>query len=375
MHRLFNHLSYLPVKSGAFYSNLLPCTKPFPMKKVLTLFLLSISPILVAQQHISGEYLKNSLQFPLGAAMNPRLLIDNPNYRALAASEFNSITAENHMKMVNIHPEMDRFDFSKGDEIVAFGRSLNSRVHGHTLVWHNQTANWMKDFQGDQQAWENMLKNHIQTVVKHYQGQIVAWDVVNEAFLDDGSLRPSIWADHIPDYIAKSFMWAHESDPKALLFYNDYGQDGKPKKMEAILNMVQDLKNRQIPIHGLGLQMHISVNSKNEELKEVIQKSVATGLQIHFSELDVAVNPKNIPDFVYDEQARQHQVEKFKLVFSSYSSIPAAQQYGITFWNVTDRDSWLRGYFKRPKEYPLLFDENYQKKAAYQELIQMLKKN
>jgi endo-1,4-beta-xylanase len=230
----------------------------------------------------------------------------------------------------------------------------------------------MKDFQGDQKAWEALLKNHIQTVVSHYKGKIAGWDVVNESFLDDGSLRPSLWADHIPDYIAKSFQWAHEADPDAILFYNDYGQDGKPKKMQAILDLVTELKRRGIPIHGLGLQMHINVDSKRNELQGVLDKSVATGLKIHLSELDIAVNPKNNPDFIFEEKVASAQAEQFNFIFKSYVKIPAAQQYGITFWNISDKDSWLRGYFKRPKEYPLLFDDNYTKKPAYKTLINSL---
>ncbi|MDF5691331.1 endo-1,4-beta-xylanase [Aquirufa aurantiipilula] len=344
------------------------------MKRIFTLLILGFSPLLQAQTFDSSKYLKQILPFPVGASVNPRLLGENTSYRGVVESEFSSLTAENHMKMALIHPESDRFDFTKGDEIVAFAKKNKSRVHGHTLVWHNQTAQWMKDFQGDQQAWENLLKNHIQTIVKHYQGQIAGWDVVNEAFLDDGSLRPSIWADHIPDYLAKCFVWAHEADPQVLLFYNDYGQDGKPKKMEAILNMVQDFKKRQIPIDGLGLQMHISIQSKKEEIKQIIEQSTATGLRIHFSEVDIAVNPKNNPDFVLDDTILQTQSDKFQWLFSSFGAIPRKQQYGITFWNVGDKDSWLRGYFKRPKEYPLLFDENYQRKSAYQELYQRLTK-
>ncbi len=227
----------------------------------------------------------------------------------------------------------------------------------------------MQAFTGDAKAWEDMLKNHIQTVVKHYKGQVAGWDVVNESFLDDGSLRPTIWSKNIPDYIAKSFQWAHEADPEALLFYNDYGQDGNPKKMQAILDMVRELQARHIPIHGLGLQMHINILAKNEDIRQVIEQSTATGLAIHFSELDVAVNPKNDSTFVYDDAAKAAQLEKLQLVFQAYRAIPKNQQYGITFWNVGDRDSWLRGYFKRPKEYPLLFDDDYNRKTIYTSLL------
>ena len=144
--------------------------------------------------------------------------------------------------------------------------------------------------------------------------------------------------------------------------------------MQAILDLVADLKKRKIPFHGLGLQMHINVDSKRNELQEVLDKSVATGLKIHLSELDIAVNPKNNPDFVYEEKVASAQADQFNFVFKSYAKIPAAQQYGITFWNISDKDSWLRGYFKRPKEYPLLFDDNYAKKQSYTTLINSLNK-
>jgi len=348
--------------------------KPFSMKILYTFFLLAISQLIFAQsQSVPPVFLKDVLTFPLGASVNPRLLDENVTYRERTGSEFSSITAENHMKMMNVHPGADRFDFVLGDEIVAFAKNRKQRIHGHTLVWHNQVPQWMMDFQGDQVAWENMLKNHIQTVVAHYKGKVAGWDVVNEAFLDDGSLRPTIWSDHIPDYLAKSFLWAREADPNVILFYNDYGQDGKPKKMQAILDLVADFKKRNVPIDGLGLQMHVNINSKNEAILEVITKSAATGLSIHFSELDVAVNPKNNPDFVYDDVAKDEQLNKFLLLFNSFKSIPLGQQYGITFWNVGDKDSWLRGYFKRPKENPLLFDDRYARKPAYGILYQTLK--
>ncbi|MHA8095643.1 endo-1,4-beta-xylanase [Aquirufa antheringensis] len=330
----------------------------------LIALLLGLSTLVNAQ-----SLLKDAVSFRLGASVNPRMLVENEAYRNIASNEFTSLTAENHMKMMLIHPAADRFDFTKGDEIVAFAAKTGKRMHGHTLVWHNQVPQWMKDFQGDQKAWEEMLKNHIQTVVTQYKGQVSGWDVVNESFLDDGSLRPSLWADHIPDYIAKSFQWAHEADPNALLFYNDYGQDGHPKKMQAILDLVADLKKRKIPIHGLGLQMHINVDSKRTEISRVIEQSAQTGLAIHFSELDIVVNPKNNPEYIYEANTQN---ELFQFIFTSFRAIPARQQYGITFWNISDKDTWLRGYFKRPKEYPLLFDETYVKKPGYHSLVNYL---
>lgn len=179
--------------------------------------------LLIGLTHISygqAQFLKDRYNFPIGASINSRLLAENNAYRNVAIAEFTSVTAENHMKMMLVHPEANRFDFSKGDEIVAFAKDHQKRIHGHTLVWHNQVPKWMNEFSGDTQAWEAMLKNHIQTVAKHYKGQVAGWDVVNESFLDDGSLRPTVWSKNIPDYIAKSFQWAHEADPNAILFYN-----------------------------------------------------------------------------------------------------------------------------------------------------------
>jgi len=338
--------------------------------KFLIACLLGISTFCYGQK---APLLKEVLNFRLGASVNPRLLVENEAYREIVKNEFSSLTAENHMKMMYVHPEAERFDFSKGDDLVNFAKATGKRMHGHTLVWHNQVPQWMKDFQGDSKAWENLLKTHIQTVVNHYKGKVAGWDVVNESFLDDGSLRPSLWAAHIPDYIAKSFQWAHEADPDALLFYNDYGQDGKPQKMKAILSMVTDLKQRMIPIHGLGLQMHINIDSKKAEIEEVIKLSTQTDLAIHFSELDIAVNPKNNSEYIYDELSQSKQTDLFLFIFKAYQAIPSKQQYGITFWNVADKDSWLRGYFKRPKEYPLLFDDNYVKKSGYNTLLNNMK--
>lgn len=164
------------------------------------------------------QYLKEYTRFPLGAAVNPDMWDKSDGYRQVSQNEFSSFTTNLHMKMAYIHPAENRFDFTKADEIVNVARSRNIRVHGHTLVWYRSVPNWMTNFKGDQQAWEAMLKNHIQTVVKYYRGKVSSWDVVNEAFEDDGSIRKTIWSEHIPDYVAKSFQWAREADPDVLTY-------------------------------------------------------------------------------------------------------------------------------------------------------------
>ncbi len=317
--------------------------------------------------------------FPIGAAVNPVLLLNNPAYRQVVATEFNSITAENVLKWSGLRPAENRFDFSKGDTLVDFALKTNKRFHGHNLCWYGYNPGWLNDFSGDSAAWENLFRVHIKTVVSHYNGKIASWDVVNEAFYNNGTLRVQsqgasakpvdqgcIWAKHIgKDYIARAFVYAHEADPNALLFYNDYDQELYPAKLQAIINMVSDFKRRGIPLHGLGLQMHININTPKQGITYAIKQLAATGLKIHIAELDVSVNPKGDADIVYSEnlQAKQSAIATF--VVQQYKMlVPPGQQYGITTWNVGDADSWIRHNFKR-KDWPLLFDDNYEKKSIY----------
>ena len=175
-----------------------------------------------------------------------------------------------------------------------------------------------------------------------------------------------------PDYTARAFQYAHEADPNALLFYNDNKQETNEKKLNAIINMVNDFKRRNIPIDGLGVQMHININTPNEGIENALKRLAQTGLKIHLSELDIRINPKN--DFSIDSaSALKAQADKFYFVAHAYSTIvPKSQQYGITFWNVTDKDSWITTS-KHVLDSPLLFDKNYNAKAALKSFSDGLK--
>ncbi len=333
------------------------------------------------------EFLKDHATFPVGAAIDYGLLKDNSQYRNVLRREHTSITAENAMKWNSTHPQQDVYNFKDADYIVEFAQSQGQRIHGHTLLWYQfQNISWVKNFQGDSAAWEQLLKNHIQTLVGHFKGKVSSWDVVNEAFRDDdGSLRvldkdPGTFDDGClfarkvgRDYIARSFRYAHEADPDALLFYNEYGQEWSSKKIQSILTMVADFKNRGVPIHGLGIQMHIDINTLNTGIENAIRQLAATGLKIHISELDIRVNPNNSSTFAYTDALQSAQAEKFKFVVKTYRSlVPASQQFGITTWNVSDNDSWIISYLKKI-DYPLLFNSSYQKKKSYAGFLQGLK--
>lgn len=323
--------------------------------------------ISVAQ--VANEVSLKHMPFPFGAAVSVPLLSSNAQYKALVVKEFSSITAENAMKFESVHPAQNKYNFVEGDEIIALARASGMRVHGHTLIWHRSQPAWVTQFKGDTKAWESLFKTHIQTVAAHYKGKVSSWDVVNEALEEDGSYRNSIWLQKLGvDYIARAFKYAHQADPKAVLFYNDYGHDYNPKKRTAILNLVMQLKDRGIPIHGIGLQMHTRYTQSDEDLTLAIRTAAATGLKVHISELDITLNPNSDLQLTYTEHIADLQAEKYKFIVKTYYNIPKEQQFGITTWNVTDGDTWITSEYKRP-DWPLPFDRNFSPKAAYHAIL------
>ncbi len=317
--------------------------------------------------------LKSIAPFPVGAAVGIKHLRNNPRYRSLVAEQFNSITAENVMKFKSLHPSEKVYRFEAADEIVAFAAANNMRVHGHTLIWALSNPEWVKNYQGDKTAWKKLLKDHIQTVVQHFRGKVASWDVVNEAFTDGGSLKKSIWLEKIgPEYIELAFRYAHEADPNVLLFYNDYGQEYVGKKMTAIANMIKDFKKRGVPIHGMGMQMHIPVRLTDARIQQCMKAAAATGLLIHLSEFEVSVKHQMPKPFKMTEELTRQQAEKYQTVFRAYRSIPKAQQFGITTWNVGDADSY-RNSKGKDHDHPMMFDSQYKPKAAFNAVIEALK--
>ncbi len=289
-------------------------------------------------------------------------------------SQFNSLTSENVLKFNWVEPQPDQYNFSDGDYLMTYSVDHHQRLHGHTLIWHQALPDWVNQFQGDSTAWEELFRNHIQTVVKHYKGKIGSWDVVNEAFRDDNgevrvvdSVTPgngSIWGQHLgKDYIARAFQYANKADSSALLFYNDYGQEFSPAKVKAIISLVGDFKKRSIQIDGLGIQCHINIYTDTAKMTDAVMQLVSTGLRIHFSELDISVNPNNDPNAIYTNDLQIKQGAMFEYIGHLYNRIPEKQRFGITTWNVGDSDSWITSWLHR-KDWPLLFDLNYHYKAA-----------
>jgi endo-1,4-beta-xylanase len=317
--------------------------------------------------------LQKLLPFKIGAAVSVGLMQGNSRYNAIVKKEFSSITAENAMKFGGLHPAQNTFNWTDADYLVNFAQINNKRIHGHTLVWHQSLPTWVTNFVGDSTAWENLLKTHIQTVVAHFKGKVTSWDVVNEAFNDDGTMRNSIWRQKLgDDYVARCFQYANQADPDALLFYNEYGHEYSAAKRTAVINMLSAFKTRGIPVHGIGMQFHTNINQTDANITAAISAAAGTGLKVHISELDIALNPGNNTSLVYTLTLGNLQAARYKFIVKAFYGIPASQQFGITTWNVTDADSWIPGEYNRP-DWPLPFDANYQKKPAYNGILEGVK--
>lgn len=317
--------------------------------------------------------LRNSPNFPIGFAIQEQHLA-NANYVNLLKEDAASITAEYEMKMSPMYNNPSAIDFSKTDAFLDFAEQFDIRVHGHALIWHSATPGWIENFSGTNTEFENIIENYIKEVVGRYKGRIASWDVVNEAF-EDGSghpLRNSVFRQKLgPDYITKAFQWAREADPDVLLFYNDYGIANDGTKLAAVLALVDDLQSRNIPIDGVGFQMHISYNwPAISDIQTATGKIVTRDLLIHYSELDIRLNPDGT-ESEYNSNLSQRHVNRINEIVNLYKSLPDENRFGITNWGVKDDDTWLRDFWNNQDEWPLLYDSNFQPKQAHQAIIDM----
>ena len=298
---------------------------------------------------------------------------------AIVASQFNTITPENILKWQNVHPAPDRFAFDAADRYVDFGEAHGMEVIGHTLVWHQQTPAWI--FAGrngrpaDRDTVLDRLRDHIHTVVGRYRGRIHGWDVVNEALNDDGSLRKTVWLDAIgDDYIAKAFELAHDADPRAELYYNDYDL-WRPAKRAAALRIVRQLRDRGLRIDGVGEQSHWKLETPTvPEIDATIADISGAGVKPMLTELDVdvlppAANPytNGLPQPIHQQLGRRY-ADIFRLVVKHRDELAR-----VTFWGVSDADSWLNNFPARGRtNYPLLWDRQRLPKPAFAAVVEVL---
>jgi endo-1,4-beta-xylanase len=326
--------------------------------------------------------------FPIGVAVSPQAL--KTDQATLIVEQFNSMTPENAMKMGPIHPKENEYFWSHADSIVAFAQRNNLKLRGHTLCWHSQTPKWLftdeKGVTVSKEVLLKRLKDHITAVATRYKGKVYAWDVVNEAISDkpDEFLRNSEWLKICgEEYITKAFQYAHEADPNALLFYNDYNEIN-PVKREKIFKLVKGLKDAGVPIHGIGLQGHWALNEPSRsQLDSTLTRFSELGLKIQITELDISVYPKEHTarerkaedyDSNFTKEKEAKQIEVYKMCFELFRKHKDAIS-GVTFWNISDRHSWLDNFPVRGrKDYPLLFDKDLKPKKAYWAVVDFSKK-
>lgn len=339
-------------------------------------------PVIVTAQDEKGlkEYYKN--YFPIGVAVSPANLSGAES--ELILKQFNSLTPENAMKMGPIHPEENRYYWKNADSIVAFAQHHGLRVRGHNLCWHEQTPRWLfKDSLGKLVTKEVLLQrlhDHIKTVVSRYKGKVYAWDVVNEAIDDDSTkfLRNSLWYQVCgEDFIAKAFEYAHEADPNAILFYNDYNTE-RPEKRDRVYRLLKKLVDAKVPINGVGLQGHWSIYEPTaKDLEATIKRFSSLGLKIQVTELDISIYPweKNMRKLnpgesdAYTPELEKKQTDQYATVFKIFRKYRKVIT-GITFWNISDKHTWLDQYpVLGRKNYPLLFDRELKPKKAYQAVV------
>ena len=359
---------------------------------------LLLSLLLAAATALPAQTLKESIgrHFLIGAAVNTRQVNgDEPKAVNILQQQFNAVVAENCMKPENIEPHEGQFHWDDADKFVKFALDNHLTPTGHVLVWHSQTAPWMFVNQhGELPNREQMIQrmhDYIFAVVGRYKGRILGWDVVNEAFNDDGTLRPSPWARAIgPDFIQLAFRFAHEADPNAELYYNDYSMD-KPGKRKAVVALIRQLRDAGLRIDAIGMQSHNGMNYPDiHEYEQTIQAIIATGVKVQFTELDFNVlpmpwnvqgadvnqrgensskmnpYPNKLPADVQKQQADR--IMDFFRLYKKYES----HIRRVTLWGVTDGDSWLNGWpIPGRTNYPLLFDRKMKPKPVVKDIVRM----
>src|ERR1035441_299877 len=369
-----------------------------------------LSLLVAGVSHAQPATLKDAFQgiFRIGAAINQSQFEEkDARGDAVIAAQFNTISPENALKWESIHPRLDGYNFDPADQYVAFGEKYKMFIIGHCLVWHSQVPRSV--FQDDKgapltrDALLERMHDHIRAVVGRYKGRIGGWDVVNEALNEDGTLRKSPWLNIIgDDFIAKAFQFAPEADPKAELYYNDYSLENEAKRKGAV-ELIKKLKAQGVPITAIGLQGHDKMDwPTTAQQADTIEAFASLGIKVNITELDVDVLPRNapgnsadvsatstggagsnpypagpplpappaggagptpsaagLPDAVQQALAQRY-AELFKIFVKYRASITR-----ITFWGVTDGDSWLNSFPIRGRtNYPLLFDREGKPKAA-----------
>ena len=330
-----------------------------------------------------------------GVAVNTDLLANNGKYRNIVNTQYSSVTAENVMKWEALNPAPGVYDWAAAEALIANAEANGQVVRGHTLVWHNQLPTWLTTGTYSPEELRAILENHVRTVAGHFAGDIQQWDVVNEIFNDDGTPRETIWynaykalaADPLTTwdddltydpglyYVAEVFGWAHEADPEALLFYNDYNLEFTGPKSNAAYAFVQKLLADDVPIHGVGFQGHLDTQYGFPDLQNNLERFADLGLEVALTEVDVRTFVTQKPNGTYtntpvDAAEGAEQVDYWVRTLEACLAVEACNSF--TVWGVSDANSWIPGWFTGQGA-GLLFDLHSNPKPQYEALREVLR--
>jgi endo-1,4-beta-xylanase len=284
------------------------------------------------------------------------------DYFDLIKREFNAVGAENCFKFCFIQPEPGCFQFEVMDHFVNRAAECGMRVRMHVMIWHQQLPAWLDTGTFDRDALLAIMKEHITTIMERYQGRIAEYDIVNEAWDETkgGCMRQSLWYRIIgPEYIDSAFCFARRADPQALLYYNDYDAEGMNAKSDSIFSMVQEMKQKGIPVDGIGFQCHFPCGKIPESMEQNIDRLDSLGLKVAFTEVDVALDSAKCNPEGYYQQANDYR--KLAALFLRKKTCET-----FMTWGLSDNESWIPNFYHNTKGDALLFDRNYKPKPAYE---------
>ncbi|GAA4397805.1 endo-1,4-beta-xylanase [Nibrella viscosa] len=325
--------------------------------------------------------------FGIGTALNNAQIEErDPQVTAFIVRQFNMATPENIMKSALLHPKWDTFDFTMADKLVEFGKKHNIKINGHTLIWHSQLPMFIRGIKSSDSI-RTFFTEHIKTVAGRYNRKVFSWDVVNEALNEDGTLRKTVFLQHLgDDYVTEAFRLAQQAAPQTELYYNDYNNE-QPAKRAGCIALIKKIQAAGVRIDGVGIQGHWHVGRVPlKDIEESILQYAALGLKVMFTELDIEVLPRNfqgaevsqrmtanaqsnpypdaLPDSVQQQLAADYEA-LFRLFLKHKDKVTR-----VTFWGVNDAQSWLNNWPIRGRtSYPLLFDRTNQPKPAFYKVV------
>jgi endo-1,4-beta-xylanase len=322
--------------------------------------------VLAPAPEVSLRTLAEPHQLRMGTAVDTNALA-NPLYRDLLSRQFSAVTAEDVMKWTAVEPAQGVYNRAATDQLIAFAEASDQEVYGHTLVWHKQVPEWVSGGAFSDAQLADVLRRHIQDEVSYFRGNVWAWDVVNEPLVEDGSLRDSLWSQRLgPGYIADAFRWARAADPDVQLFINDFGIEGINAKSNALYDLVASLLAEDVPIDGVGFQVHWTLAPLPNTFVDNLRRFAALGVDVAITELDARM----------PEPATPEKLEQQAAVYAEAIDTCLAVDGCVSFtvWGFTDAHSWV------PRFYPgmgaaAMFDADFRPKPAYEAVVDALRRS